>query len=289
MADSIVVPVDLSEPSLTALKFAALLAKSSRRGIEAVFAVSATRVRPSGQKPATAAGLVGELTAEAKKGLLEALAALDKSVEVQGVVREGPAAEVIEAYAKERGASLLVMGTHGRTGVGRWVLGSVAERVIRTVDTPTLVVPAQYEEVPGGPIVVAYDFSENSRRALEEAKKLANAMGSELHVLHVYADPWADRRAYHEAKGHRIKSEDIRERALEVGMQKVLEDELAGAATAVTRKGVADDVVVSYANEVGAAVVALGSTGKDGVERALLGSTAQRLFRTVQRPLLVVH
>lgn len=295
MPDCIVVPVDLSEPSLGALRVAASLAKKMKRSIDAVFAVNATRVLAGNVRHPQAQSLVGELSAAAKNALLESLASLDKSLDVRGVVREGGAAEVIEAYVQERDASLLVMGTHGRTGVGRWVLGSVAERIIRTVDTPTLVVPGQYEGVPGGPVLVAYDFSKTAERALVKAHELATTLERQLHVVHAYADPWAERRAYRDAKGQRTEIEDIRETALAVGMEHLLTEAVASVlggseqVQTTVRKGVASSEIIAHANEVGAAIVTLGSTGRAGVERALIGSTAQQVLRTAGRPLFVVH
>ncbi|WP_262177355.1 universal stress protein [Haloarcula laminariae] len=63
-------------------------------------------------------------------------------VTVETAVRSGNAYERILAYADEEGADLVVMGTHGRTGVDRYLLGSVTEKVVRTADAPVLTVRA---------------------------------------------------------------------------------------------------------------------------------------------------
>jgi nucleotide-binding universal stress UspA family protein len=61
---------------------------------------------------------------------------------VTTVIREGAAAETIVEYAKDHEIDLIVMSTHGRSGFKRFVVGSVTERVLRTGETPVLVLPA---------------------------------------------------------------------------------------------------------------------------------------------------
>lgn len=62
-------------------------------------------------------------------------------LEPEGLRREGHATEQIHRTAAELGSELIVIGTHGRTGLQRWLLGSVAERVVRTARIPVLTVP----------------------------------------------------------------------------------------------------------------------------------------------------
>jgi nucleotide-binding universal stress UspA family protein len=62
-------------------------------------------------------------------------------VPIEAHLRVGPTAEALGAAAEELDASLVIVGTHGRTGIARAVLGSVADKILRTVHRPTLVVP----------------------------------------------------------------------------------------------------------------------------------------------------
>ena len=87
------------------------------------------------------AGLQINLERDAAEQLRRTIAVLSEpSVIVAGEVRTGPVVTTIHEYALERGSDLIVMGTHGRTGVARLMMGSVAERVTRTAPCPVLVV-----------------------------------------------------------------------------------------------------------------------------------------------------
>ncbi|HLG94168.1 MAG TPA: universal stress protein, partial [candidate division Zixibacteria bacterium] len=65
-----------------------------------------------------------------------------KSVKAQLMVKVGPAADVIIDYARSRRADLIVMSTHGRSGLGRWAFGSIADKVLRGANCPVLLVRA---------------------------------------------------------------------------------------------------------------------------------------------------
>lgn len=107
------------------------------------------------------------------------------------VVEWGAAAPAIVAEAEAMSADLLVLGTHGRSGFERFVLGSVTERVVRKVACPVLTVPtAMPDAVPIGPlafarILCAVDFSPASTKALALARSMAKKAHAELTVMHV--------------------------------------------------------------------------------------------------------
>jgi nucleotide-binding universal stress UspA family protein len=137
----ILVPLDGSEVSETILSFVEPLAGPFD------FAIDLLRVVEL-PPPAVAVELgqareLGELTrfavSEAKRYLPKVAAALEaKGLRVGWAVREGTAVEAIQRYAQERGVGLIAMTTHGRTGLGRLLLGSVAERVLRGAAVPVL-------------------------------------------------------------------------------------------------------------------------------------------------------
>ncbi|MDX1532378.1 MAG: universal stress protein, partial [Rhodothermales bacterium] len=106
---------------------------------------------------------------------------------VRQVTRTGvPIAEQVIAYAEEHGADLLVMGTHGRTGVKRAVLGSVAEQAVRLAPCPVLTVgEAASRPRPPRRILVPTDLSDRADAAVPVAAELARAYGGHLRLLHV--------------------------------------------------------------------------------------------------------
>jgi nucleotide-binding universal stress UspA family protein len=114
-------------------------------------------------------------------------------VPIEAVVREGQAAGEIVDQAVTMDADLIVIGTHGRTGFERFLLGSVTEKVLRKARCPVLTVPRGLADaVPSGPvlydrILCPVDFSDSSQHALRYAMSLAHEMGGQLTVLHVVA------------------------------------------------------------------------------------------------------
>jgi nucleotide-binding universal stress UspA family protein len=138
--NKILVPVDFSAPSEHALEYAIALAKKLGASIEIVHCYDVpVLAAPDG---AIIAG------PEVVRRIIDsATEALDKVVENHAAgaqltphLTQGPAPTAIVERAKETAADLIVIGTHGRTGLERWLLGSVAERVVRTSPVPVLTV-----------------------------------------------------------------------------------------------------------------------------------------------------
>jgi nucleotide-binding universal stress UspA family protein len=112
-------------------------------------------------------------------------------ITIEAVVREGNTAGEILEQATSMKADLLVIGTHGRSGFERVVLGSVAEKVLRKATCPVLTVPKRVPDaVPAGPvlykrILCPVDFSDSSLNALKYAMSMAQEADGQLTVLHV--------------------------------------------------------------------------------------------------------
>lgn len=296
MAETIVVPVDFSETSLDALRTAVELSQHTGGEVHVVFVLALGDVTLGPLEYDSKPVLIAESMRSSEQALEKFLQSIDpKRVKLTSTVRTGRVVQVIDEFAKEKTATKLVLGTHGRSQLARFIVGSVAERVIRTINLPTLVVPEGCGLRPNGPIVVAHDFSATSERAIHSASQLATSMKVPLHVVHAYSDPWADQRAYKEARGYVVNREDVRIQALDIGMRQLLLNDVQRIVGTEVElhchcpKGTAVEKIVACANEVGASMVCAGSTGKSGIERALLGSTAQALLRIVDRPLYIVH
>jgi universal stress protein A len=137
----ILVPVDFSESSLKALHYATTLA--SEFGSE-IYLVNVVPPFLSGDVFVDLAALQSTVRRNAKREIQN----LCKSVGVncKGNVREGGPADEIVEEAKEIKADLIIIGTHGRTGLPRALIGSVAERVVRLAPCPTLVVREKERE-----------------------------------------------------------------------------------------------------------------------------------------------
>jgi nucleotide-binding universal stress UspA family protein len=117
-------------------------------------------------------------------------AAGNRDLRIDAEVLEGNVAAEIARTAQDRGADLLVMGTHGRSGFERLMLGSVTEKMLRKAPCPMLTVPPQAglppaHVAPYRRILCAVDFSPSSLRALAFAESLAAEADAELVVMHV--------------------------------------------------------------------------------------------------------
>jgi nucleotide-binding universal stress UspA family protein len=190
----ILCPVDFSDYSRRALDHAIAIARWYKSTVTALHVFSPAPVAAYGPGPVVFAPIVltaadhDQLLADTR-AFIEAEAA--PGVAIDAVVREGnTAAEIVDEATTMR-ADLLVIGTHGRSGFERLVLGSVAEKVLRKARCPVLTVPRRLPDaVPPGPvlfkrILCAVDFSESSMHALKYALSLAQEADGGLTVVHV--------------------------------------------------------------------------------------------------------
>ena len=223
----------------------------------------------------------------------QAKAIADAGVELFTAIREGTVHEVIRDYAKEHDVDLVVVGTHGRTGVSKLMYGSVTERVIKTVHTPILVVPPGGHEKPPTSIVISYDFSGPSKRAAEVARAIHGVFGGSLHLVHSYLDVWGE---YTDRGAVVGEAAEKRREALRLGLQEMLEADskeiFSMAPQNVQTHLVTGDPaggILQVAEDVDATLICAGTTGKSGIERLLIGSVARRLLHDSQVPLLLTH
>ena len=188
----ILCPIDYSEFSRHALDRALALAQWYRASVTAVYVLP----QVASLIPAGGPGLYPPFVFTAEnleqfRVYLDAFVAESGgTVPVDTVVVEGSAASEITRLARELPADLLVMGTHGRSGFDRLMLGSVTEKVLRTAPCPVLTVPRRVAGVPAGPIpftriLCPIDFSPSSLKALEFAESLAEEADAHLRVLQV--------------------------------------------------------------------------------------------------------
>ena len=203
------------------------------------------------------------------------------------------AAEGILAYADDHGIDLIVIGTHGRRGLRRFVLGSVATEVVRHAPCPVLAVrqhdrPFPDVEVDG--VLVPLDLSAHSRAALPYAKDLtARYGGSVLHVLHVFED--LDLPPIYGDVPNPLPGAfpEIREKV--EGQMRQWVREADGPDVPVTyqvQSGPAIGTLLDYIDAHGIDLVVLTTHGRSGLERFLLGSVAERVMRQAPCPVYLI-
>lgn len=202
----------------------------------------------------------------------------------EGRVVRGEPAPTIVAHARAVGADLIVLATDGHGALARAVLGSVADRVLRTSPAPVLLVPKEGRPVSRLPkgIVAPTDFSRPSRGAIERARAMADELGAHVDVVHSYDVPrFVERDPATRERFRAAMAEEMREENAE----------LAGHAnlTLHAREGSPAAAIVALGEERAADLVVIAATGRGLLSSLLLGGVTERLARTSPIPVLVVR
>jgi nucleotide-binding universal stress UspA family protein len=183
----ILAPVDFSELSVEGLRYAVNLAKCLGARVTVLYA------DPFLPPPYFTEGSLDDLKKQTEDSKRQAETRLrqlaeseaGESVGIEVSVDEGLPADSIRRVASDSSADLIVMGTHGRSGVNRLILGSVTERVLREAQVPVLVVRGGSSAGQIKSILCPVNDSEPARRALLAATDLATGFGAALNVVHV--------------------------------------------------------------------------------------------------------
>ena len=206
------------------------------------------------------------------------------------VVRFGkPFIEIIQ-IAKEKKVDLLAVGTHGRAGVDRVILGSVAERIVRKAGCSVMVIRGK-KYVGFKRIIVPIDFSDCSRRALEYAAATARAHSSKLTILHVFEESFV--KPYVNAANSEEEANEIIKEIERVNDSKYDEFlktiDLEGVDyEKLLIKGIPETEIVEIAMEQQANLIVMGTHGRSGIKHLLIGSTAEEVVRTVHCDIIIV-
>ena len=293
MKNKILVPLDGSELAAQALPQASELAK--RMGAElillSVIVPMETWLEAAGAFDSDTR--LNDEAAAAMAYLTSTGESLDKiGVTARSRVVLGRAAESIRFVANEENADLIAMTTHGRSGLPRLVLGSVAAEVVRTAIQPVLLVRAA--AVPAvnvaiKRILVPLDGSEMSEAALPVVAELAAKVNAEL-ILHRVVTPTVVLYPGEVIPGSLAGLEEIEEGAKEYvdGLAGKLRDK----GLTVTREvsiGYAPESILQSAADHRVDLIAMSSHGRTGFGRLVLGSVADEVIRRSPQPCLVIR
>jgi nucleotide-binding universal stress UspA family protein len=217
-----------------------------------------------------------------------------KGYQVKIIVGEGDAASIILKTAEISGAELITMSTHGRSGPVRWILGSVAERVLQAASGPVLLVRGQ----AGSPkerlqrILVPLDGSALAEQALPYAKQIAQATGASFHLLEVLSPADVELEVSHwppdaeadPAYGRRI-------RLARSYLQKLAEQLQTNGIDCTYRvmRGDPRTAICSIARRSRIDMVVMSTHGHTGLSRWVLGSVANQVIHRADCPVLVVR
>jgi nucleotide-binding universal stress UspA family protein len=225
--------------------------------------------------------------AEAKISKLVAQAEIG-DLKIRSRVDKGRAADQILQAAVEEQASVVVVGTAGRSGLQQVFIGSVADEVLRLAQCPVLTAgPVGARLTGSGPILYPTDFSPTATAAWPMAEALALASGADVILLHVMPEVPEDPRT---SPVERAKLEtDYRRRAEQSVMDLLARSALGKARVrTILAHGVVEEQIVNHAYTDGAGVIVMGTHGWSGLLRWPPGSAAHRVIRTAPCPVLTI-
>lgn len=219
--------------------------------------------------------------------------------QVVSALLSGPVDTTLTHYVRASQAALVVMSTHGRGPLHRAWLGSVADHLIRNLEVPVLLVrPREGESVSGAPsrikqVMVPLDGSPLAEAALVPAAALARLLGAEVKLLQVLeplivdTTPMGPHSLGYEAEITALRRSEAHD-YLKGMTERLGQEGVRASALAVLGPTVAE-TILDMARREGADVIAVATRGHGGIRRLAFGSTADKLVRAAEVPVLVVR
>lgn len=200
--------------------------------------------------------------------------------------------EAILDFAEKEACNLIIVGTHNRKMLGRMLMGSVAQEVVRNSKIPVMVVKAteqQHENLQNYErILVPIDFSEMGSKSLNWGVRYANFLHADLHLLHV-----VDLRAYSDLiTMYSLTESEIPnscELNVDLSLNNMLQDkELIGKKFVKSLFGDPVAEIISYAEKENCGFIVMGTHGRKGLERVLLGSVTAGVISKTRIPIITM-
>jgi len=298
----ILVPTDFSPSAEAALDHALSWANQFRASLHLLHVVHEANTDLYGLGDAEAH--IDRLREKAESTAQAQLAELAPDVSAQTVHTavvphsRGDVADAIEEYVAHSAIDLVVMGTHGRRGLERYVLGSVTNRVVRRGVAPVLTVrnPGEEADAKGEPVaydrvLAPIDFSDHSKTALRLSREVTSQYGGTQHLLFV-----AEQRVVPTFSDTGIPGVGVVEMDSEIvaNAEQALEElnaSVEGPAVSTTchvEEGDVAQTIVDFAEARAADLIVMATRGLTGIDRFVLGSNTERVVRTAPCPVLTV-
>ncbi len=278
MYQKLLVPLDGSQLSEQVVPYAALLGKALQAPIELLRVFDSV---PGQWGDALRGRYLDQFATSFRNEATDYLnhvrvSQLNSGVDVSCTAHEGQAASLIVSEAEEEPNTLITMATHGRSGISRWVMGSITDKVLHASSAPLLVVRSQDEgaptkEVRFTSVIVPLDGSSLAEQSLPHVMALVQALDLTVHLVRVTP--------HHEAESIdylRKVGEDLREQGASSVDERLLHGHPAAA-------------INDFALEVEDNLVAMTTHGRSGIGRWALGSVTDRVVRHCGDPVLVVR
>jgi len=293
----LLIPLDGSKTAEQVVPWARVFADGFKLPVELLAVIDVETLLTSADKARHYDKLVEQMTGDSR-AYIERISGRFVGARVRRSIEQGGAAELIVKKAEAAKGTLIAMTTHGRSGLKRWLLGSVAEKVLRGTTKPLLLVRACHggETDPVASltsVIVPLDGSEWAETALPSVIRIAKKLRLEVFLIRVYSNPYSGfvsgAGPYAVNVDELIK--DIRGQArdyLEAKMAQLTQQGVEQVSY-LLQEGNAADEIVSIAEQTPKSLIAMCSHGRSGATRWLLGSVTETVVRHAANPVLVVR
>jgi nucleotide-binding universal stress UspA family protein len=291
----IICATDFSDFSNRTVNYGIALAREFEAKLYVCHVIDLSSVAIYGEFQLDPVGLQNRIMEDARKQLEELIGQQHK--EWEPLITVGHTADEIARIVEEKNIDLVITATRGRSGLKRLILGSVTERLMRTLRCPLLVVHSPDKEfiskddheVNINRILVGCDFSPDSSLAFEYGLSLAQEFESELHLAHVIESA-----AYQELQKTDTPIETEIQQEIHGRLIQKLQDMVPEEARNWCKpqtsliEGRSYEELVKYAEQHDIGMIVLGARGLGLVKSLLLGSTTDRVIRRAPCPILSV-
>ena len=298
----ILVPLDGSNTAESALPYARALAENLDAKVELLEVVDLAELAGKVSDPAAFANNLRDHANRRLEYLTRIAESFPRARSKCRVEQGSPATVIIEAAAADK-ETLIIMASHGRSGLQRWLLGSVAEKVLRGATNPLLLVRAAQPAASAGQaafgsIVVPLDGSQLAELALAPALELARSLKLEIVLVRTFEMPAT---AYYRGDDYPASAaafipsyaevvDELSREAREYLDSKV--KELRGQGLEHVRskvpEGNAAEQVIDLARSHKDSLIAMCTHGRSGMKRWMLGSVTEKVVHYSSTPVLVI-
>ncbi|MFL0063031.1 universal stress protein [Tenacibaculum maritimum] len=270
----IIVPVDFSKHSEYALKAAALLAKKNNSEVYVLHMLDLHEVsmNDSGSFQQEKAAFFLKLAEKKFKDFLKK--DFLKEIHITPIIKHFKVFSEINEIADKEDADLIIMGSHGVSGMKEFFIGSNTEKVVRHAKIPVLIVKKEYANLSFDDVVFASDFSERSVASYKKALKILKELESKMHLLYVNTpnENFKNDLEMEQMAAHFLnKTEGNLERL----------DEVNYVCDYSVEKG-----VLNFANSIGANLIAVSTHGRKGLSHIFRGSVSEDLANHSSLPII---
>ncbi len=287
----ILVPIDFSDYSDSAFQYALGFAKT----VQAQLTLIHVEVLIPSLQPEALLGTskmektIRKVLDDIQEQLKERIAIARKAgVNADYAIIQGKsAATSLLEHLQQNPYDLVIMGTHGRTGIKHFILGSIAEKLVRLSPTPVLTLHKTTRQFQLHHILIPVDFSESSLKAVDYGAEIASRFQSEITLLHVieslpypafYPEGFTPTFDYDPQLRQRINENlDPILRNSELPVHRVI------------RLGTPSSEIVHYAVKKDIDLILMSTRGLTGLEHILIGSTTERVVRMSEVPVLTIE